>query len=378
MAKLIISSKELLTKLNDIKSVVPSNPVIPILENFLFECSDGILSVTASDLQNAITTQISVDTEDKFNVAVPARMVLDTLRNLPEQPVTFKIDMTSHGIEVVSDNGRYTMAGEDAGDFPRPAQPKNTTSVMLESKSLKEALGYTIDFVSSDEMKPAMNGIFFSFKDDKLTLAATDSHRLSRVRIASVGNHTNQAPLVAGKGLDLLGKVLKGEHEINFEFNETNAFFTFGTIKIVSRLIDERFPDYENAIPTSNDKMLNIDRSQLYSSLKRISIYANKTSQQVRFKLENNNLLISAEDVDFSNEAKENLPCDYDSEPLEIGFNGKFLLEILSTLDNVDKITMEFSEPNRAALIYPMNDVVEVSEQDVLVLVMPVMLNNYY
>lgn len=374
MAKFIIGSKELLSKLNDIKSVVPSTPVIPILENFLFECSEGILNVTASDLQNAITVSVAVETEDNFNVAVPARMLLDTLRNLPEQPITFTISTDSHAIEVLSDNGRYTMAGEDAGDFPRPAQAKNTTSVMLGSKTLKEVLDYTLPFVSSDEMKPAMNGVYFSFANEMLTIAATDSHRLCRVKVVSEGTNINHTPLIAGKGLGLLGKVLKGEGEIQLEFNDTNVFFTFGTTKVVSRLIDERFPDYENVIPTSNDKKLSIDRGQLRSSLKRISIYANKTSQQVRLKLENNNLLVSAEDVDFSNEAKENLPCDYEGESLEIGFNGKFLLEILDTL-TCNTITMEFSEPNRAALIYPYDD---MKEKEVLILVMPVMLNNYY
>ncbi|AFM05270.1 DNA polymerase III, beta subunit [Bernardetia litoralis DSM 6794] len=373
--KFIVSSAALLKQLNSLKGLVPSNPVIPILENFLFEISDGLLRVTASDLQNAMTLETAVETDEKANVAVPARMLLDTLRNLPEQPITFTIDTESHGIEILSDNGRYTLAGEDAGDFPRPAEPKNTTNLMFSSDVISSAIAYALFAVSSDEMKPAMNGIFVNLADGKTNFVATDSHRLVRYSYEGTEGNSNSSIIIPGKAFEQLKNALPSSpQEIQLEFNDTNVFFSFANIKMVSRLIDERFPDYENVIPTNNDKNLNIDRSQLLSSLKRISIYANKTSQQIRFKLENNNLLISAEDVDFSNEAKENLPCDYDGETLEIGFNGKFLMEMLSNL-NCDTVHFEFSEPNRAALMYPSE---ATGDENILMLVMPVMLNNYY
>ncbi len=373
--KFIVSSAALLKQLNSLKGLVPSNPVIPILENFLFEISDGLLRVTASDLQNAMTLETAVETEEKANVAIPARMLLDTLRNLPEQPITFTIDTESHGIEILSDNGRYTLAGEDAGDFPRPAEPKNTTNLMFSSDVISSAIAYALFAVSSDEMKPAMNGIFVNLSDGKTNFVATDSHRLVRYSYEGTEGNSNSSIIIPGKAFEQLKNALPSSpQEIQLEFNDTNVFFSFANIKMVSRLIDERFPDYENVIPTNNDKNLNIDRSQLLSSLKRISIYANKTSQQIRFKLENNNLLISAEDVDFSNEAKENLPCDYDGEALEIGFNGKFLMEMLSNL-NCDTVHFEFSEPNRAALMYPSE---ATGDENILMLVMPVMLNSYY
>ena len=373
--KFIVSSAGLLKQLNSLKGLVPSNPVIPILENFLFEISDGILRVTASDLQNAMTLETGVETEEKASVAIPARMLLDTLRNLPEQPITFTIDTDSHGIEILSDNGRYTLAGEDAGDFPRPAEPKNTTNLMFSSDVISNAISYALFAVSSDEMKPAMNGIYVNLSNGKTNFVATDSHRLVRYRYDGTEGNSNSSIIIPGKAFEQLKNALPSSpQEIQLEFNDTNVFFSFANIKMVSRLIDERFPDYENVIPTSNDKNLTIDRLQLLSSLKRISIYANKTSQQIRFKLENNNLLISAEDVDFSNEAKENLPCDYDGEALEIGFNGKFLMEMLSNL-NSDSVHFEFSEPNRAALMYPHEP---TENEDILMLVMPVMLNNYY
>jgi DNA polymerase III subunit beta len=370
MQKFTIGSDTLLKELKKLRSLVPSNPVIPIIENFLFEIKDGLLKITASDLQTAASIEIAIESED-LSIAIPARMLLDTLNSLPTQPITFTID-TDNQLEILSDNGRYQIACEDAADYPQPAQPKETTSFLLSSDTLSTALSYTLPFVSNDEMKPAMNGINLSNKDGKTIFAATDSHRLSVLTIDS-NIDSNLSIIVSGKALGSLKSLLPTQIcEIDVSFNDSNIFFNFGNTKVVSRLIDERYPDYQNVIPTSNDKILKIDKSQLQSSLKRISIYANKTSQQIRFKLENNNLLIAAEDVDFSNEAKENLPCEFEGESIEIGFNGKYLAEMLSNLV-CDNVTMEFSEPNRAVLIYPTDKV-----EDVLMLVMPVMLNNYY
>jgi len=370
MQKFIISSDTLLKELKKLRSLVPSNPVIPIIENFLFEVSDGLLKITASDLQTAASIEIAIESED-FSIAIPARMLLDTLNSLPSQPVTFYINVENK-IEILSDNGRYGIQGEDAADYPRPAQPKETTSFLLSSDMLSNALAYTLFCVSSDEMKPAMNGVCLQNKDGVTKFVATDSHRLSLLTLETHID-SNISIIVSGGALNSLKGLLPTQIcELDVSFNDSNVFFNFGNTKVTSRLIDERFPDYENVIPSNNDKFLRIDKSQLQSSLKRVSIFANKTSQQIRFKLENNNLLVAAEDVDFSNEAKENLPCDFEGEPIEIGFNGKYLAEMLSNL-HCDNVTMGFSEPNRAVLIYPTDKV-----DDVLMLVMPVMLNNYY
>ena len=370
MNKILINSKTLLTELNKLKGMIPSNPSIPILENFLFEVSDGLLKLTASDLQTAVSIEIEIESNENFSIAVPARMLLATLSSLPNQIVTLTFE--DGKLELLSDNGRYNLACEDAADFPKSAQRKNTTNIMLSSDVLANALSYTLFCTSSDEMKPAMNGVCFESKDKEFRFVATDSHRLTRVKIENVID-THLAIIIPAKALEQVKNTLPSTIcEIQLEFNDSNTFFNFQNVSIVTRLIDERFPDYENVIPANNDKFLKIDKKQLVDSLKRVSIYANKTSQQIRFKLENNNLLISAEDVDFSNEAKENLPCIYDGDVLEIGFNGKFITEMLNNLP-CDTVTFEFSEPNRAALIYPTDNV-----DNVLMLVMPVMLNNYY
>lgn len=371
MQKFILDSSVLLKELRKLKGLIPSNHVLPILENFLFEVKDGLLKITASDLQTSASIEIAIESNN-FSIAIPARMLVDTLNSLPTQPITFTIDTETHGLEILSDNGRYQIACEDAADYPRPAQPKETTSFLLSSDMLSNALAYTLFCVSSDDMKPAMNGVCLQNKDGVTKFVATDSHRLSLLTLET-NIDSNISIIVSGGALNSLKNLLPTQIcEIDVSFNDSNVFFNFSNTKIVSRLIDERFPAYESVIPTENNKFLKIDKSQLQSSLKRVSIFANKTSQQIRFKLENNNLLVAAEDVDFSNEAKENLPCDYEGESIEIGFNGKFLMEMLSHLV-CDNVTMEFSDPNRAALMYPTEKI-----DDVLMLVMPVMLNNYY
>lgn len=370
MQKFTIGSDTLLKELRKLKSLIPSNPIIPILENFLFEIEDGILRITASDLQTVASIEILAESEN-LSIAIPARMLVDTLSSLHSQPVTFSID-TDNQLEILSDNGRYKIACEDAGDYPKPAVAKNTVSFLLDSNTLSTALNYTLFCVSSDEMKPAMNGVYLECKEGKTEFAATDSHRLTTFKTDN-DIDSNIAIIIPSKALlQLKGMLPSQVSEIAIEYNDSNVFFNFGNTKIVARLIDERYPDYQNVIPSKNDKLLSIDRKQLLDSLKRVSIYANKTSNQISFTISDNNLLVRAEDVDFANEAKENLPCQFEGAEIVIGFNVKFLSEMLSNLV-CDNVTFEFSEPNRAALIYDSEKI-----DDVLMLVMPVMLNNSY
>lgn len=372
MQKIIIESSVLLKELSKLKPLVPSNPVIPILENILFEVEDGLLKLTASNLQVSSSIEIAIENSETFSIAIPARMLIDTLRSLPSQIVTLSIDTEKNTLELLSDNGRYQITCEDANDYPQPAKEIQTNNFLLSSDIIANALSYTLFCTSSDEMKPAMNGVLLDSKDNITKFVATDSHRLSKVQVSSELDNDLYV-IVPSNALEQLRTMLPSTIcEIDISYNDSNIFFNFGSTKVVSRLIDERYPAYENVIPTNNDKFLRIDKKQLQDSLKRVSIFANKTTQQVRFKLEANNLLISAEDVDFSNEAKENLSCEFEGESLEIGFNGKYLSEMLSNLA-CENVTFEFSEPNRAVLLYDTDKV-----DDVLMLVMPVMLNNYY
>ncbi len=371
----LVSSTTLLRQLNGINGVITNNPVIPILENFLFEIEPGKLTVTASDLETSVVAEVAVESSESGRIAVPAKILLDTLKNLPEQPVNFIIDDETYTIELSSDNGRYKLAGENAADFPRVPEPDgNTEKIEMNSSVLGRAVAKTLFATSNDELRPAMTGVYINMSDSNVTFVATDGHRLVKCQRVDVVAAKDASIIIPKKSLNLLKNVIPSETlDVNMDYNSSNAFFSFGNIKMVCRLIDERYPDYNNVIPLDNPNKMIIDRSELLSSVKRIAIYANKTTHQIRFKLAGSELQISAEDLDFSNEANERLACEYEGEDMEIGFNARFLMEILSNL-NSNQVVLELSTPNRAGILLPVD---KAENEELLMLVMPVMLNNY-
>jgi DNA polymerase III subunit beta len=372
--KFIVSSSALLKQLASINGVVTNNPVVPILENFLFEISDSTLTITASDLETSMITELQVEAKESGRIAAPAKILIETLKNLPDQPVTFTIDEETYTIEISSANGRYKLSGENATDFPRVPVVKGGNAIEIPSNVLARAINKTIFAVSNDELRPAMTGIFVQLRSDNVTFVATDGHRLLRFRRTDIATSQEASLIIPRKAFTLLKSTLPSEATaVRMEFNQSNAFFSFDNIRMICRLIDERYPDYENVIPVQNPNKLVIDRAALLSSVRRISIYSNKTTHQIRLKLSGSELQVSAEDLDFSNEANERLTCQYDGEDMEIGFNAKFLIEMLNNID-ADEISFELSTPNRAGLLMPLAN---EDNENVLMLVMPVMLNNY-
>lgn len=372
--KFIVNSAYLLKQLSNINGVITTNPVVPILENFLFELEKGSLTVTASDLQTSMITELQVESKEKGSIAVPARILLDTLKNLPEQPVTFSIDESTYSIEIISDNGRYKLSGENATDFPKVPSVSNDFSAEISTDVLARAINNTIFATSNDELRPAMTGVYVNLGDKNTTFVATDGHRLVRYRRTDVKSENGNSIIIPRKALNLLKATLPSENtEVSLNFNMSNAYFKFGNIKMICRLIDERFPDYDNVIPSVNNIKMSIERSDFLGALKRISIYANKTTHQVRIKITGSELQISAEDLDFSNEANERLSCDHEGEDIEIGFNAKFLIEMLTNMVS-NKIKLTMSAPNKAGVILPAE---KDESEDILMLVMPVMLNQY-
>ncbi len=372
--KFIVNSSYLLKQLSNINGVITTNPVVPILENFLFEIEKSNLTVTASDLQTSMITEITVESKEKGNIAVPARILLDTLKNLPDQPVTFSIDESTYSIEISSDNGRYKLSGENATDFPKVPSVSNDFSAQVSSEVLARAVNNTIFATSNDELRPAMTGVYMNLGEKNATFVATDGHRLVRYRRTDLKSENGNSIIIPRKALNLLKATLPAENtDVTIDFNMSNAFFKFGNIRMICRLIDERFPDYENVIPATSTIKMTINRVDFLSSLKRISIYANKTTHQVRLKITGSELQVSAEDLDFSNEANERLSCEHEGEDIEIGFNAKFIVEMLSNLDT-DQIRLNMSAPNKAGVITPAE---KEKNEDILMLVMPVMLNQY-
>lgn len=372
--KFIVNSAYLLRQLTHINGVITTNPVVPILENFLFELEPGKLTVTASDLQTTMIAELQVESKAKGSIAVPARILLETLKNLPEQPITFSIDESTFSVEIISDNGRYKLSGENATDFPKVPAVSNDFSAEISSDVLARAINNTIFATSNDELRPAMTGVYVNLNEKNGTFVSTDGHRLVRYIRKDVRSDNSNPIIIPRKALNLLKATLPSENTVvTLDFSLSNAFFRFNNIRLICRLIDERFPEYQNVIPTQNHIHMSIERLALVGALKRISIYSNKTTHQVRMKITGSELQISAEDLEFSNEASERLACEHDGEDIEIGFNARFLLEMLSNLDS-DRVKFSLSAPNKAGVILP-----EESDknEDILMLVMPVMLNQY-
>jgi DNA polymerase-3 subunit beta len=305
-------------------------------------------------------------------IAIPGKILLETLKALPAQPITFTIDENTYGIEITSAYGKYKQKVENGADYPAIPQPDQVDAITLPSRLLANGINKTLFATSGDELRPAMTGVFFQIDFNKLIMVATDAHKLVKYSFSNVESGVSTNFIVPKKALNLLKGALPDGGEVKLAFSKTNAFFSFGDTSLVCRLIDARYPDYNAVIPVDNPKELTVSRSDFQSSLKRIAIYANKTTNQVVLSLNDGSLNVSAQDLDFANEAVEQLPCNYNGEPLSIGFNARFLIEMLSVLES-EEVRLEMSTPTRAGILLPVE---EVEGEDILMLVMPVMLNS--
>lgn len=368
----IVSSSVLLKNLSKISGVISTNTVLPILEDFLFDIENGKLTVFATDLETSMSTSLEVEAKENFKIAIPAKIILETLKALPEQPISINVDEVSFGIEITSDNGKYKLTGENGDDFPKIPQQEDTQKVSFASSILNMAISKTIFAVSNDELRPAMTGVLFQLNEEGITFVATDAHKLVKFNRKDVEVAESTSFIVPKKALNLLkGTVPNGESAVEISFNSSNAFFTFDNVHLICRLIDARYPDYNAVIPKENPNLLTINRDDLLGSLRRISIFSNKTTHQVVLKISGSKLQVFAQDLDFSNEANELLTCEYLGEDLDIAFNAKFLLEMMSTMPG-DEIKFELSTPTRAGIIKPAD---KNENEDLLMLIMPVMIN---
>ncbi len=368
----IISSSTLLKNLQNIGGVLNSSNSLPILDNFLFELSGGVLTISASDLENTMKTTVSPDeSKEDGRIAIPAKLLLDTLKNFSDQPLAFQIDAGNFGIEISSDYGKYKLVGQNADDFPKSPELENAETLEVKGEVIANAIEKTIFATGNDDLRPVMSGVFCQFSTEKLIFVATDAHKL--VRYGRSDSNASKASdfILPKKPLNLLKQNLSGEENVSISYNETTTRFTFGTIELTSRLIDGKYPNYEAVIPVENPNVLTVDRMSFLNSIKRVSIFSNKTTHQVKLKVAGSELSISAEDLDFSNEAKERLTCNYVGDDIEIGFNSKFLLEMLNHI-NTQEVILEMSEPNKAGILLPSSN--ENEHEDILMLVMPVMI----
>lgn len=367
----VISSASLLKHLQGISGVLSTSNTLPILDNFLFEISDGRLTVSASDLETTMRTSMNVEAKEEGKIAIPAKLLLDVLKNLPDQPCAFSVNMKNFSVEIAYDNGKSKMVGYNGDDFPRTPALENGNSIRISGSILSNAINKTLFATGVDDLRPVMSGVFCQFSPEDITFVATDAHKLVRYTRTDSQASGSSAFILPKKPLNLLKSNLSGDEEIQLDYNESNAVFTFNDLVLICRLIDGKYPNYEAVIPKDNPNVLTIDRLQFLSSIKRVSIFANKTTHQIKLKLAGSELALSAEDLDFSNEANERLTCNYSGEDMEIGFNSRFLMEMLNNLDTTE-VRLEMSEPSRAGLLMPSE---KNENEDILMLVMPVMLN---
>lgn len=372
--KFIVSSSYLLKQLQILGGVINSNNSLPILDNFLFELNGSKLTVSASDLETTMSSVLEVESEDSGSIAVSARLLLDTLKTFPEQPLTFIVEAESNTVELSSSQGKYALAYADTDEFPNAAKIEDSKSAKMPGDALATAIIKTIFAAGNDEMRPAMNGVLFQFSAEGLTFVATDAHKLVKYSREDITTKDEAEFILPQKPLNQLKGILAGsEDDVLIEYSETNVKFTFGNIQVISRLIDAKYPNYKAVIPQENPNVLDIERQQFLNSVKRVSIFANKTTHQVKLTIAGAELKISAEDIDFSNKAEERLTCDYKGDDMEIGFNSRFLTEMLNNLGS-EHVQLAMSLPNRAGILTPVEGLED--GENVLMLVMPVMISN--
>ena len=377
----IVNSQQLLKQLQSLSGVLSNNNTMPIIGCFHFHLEENSLVVKTTDLSTTLVARLEVETgrmEQAEEVAIPSKMLLEILKSFDDVPLTFNVDSQSHAITIASGEGEYNLAGMDADTYPTMPTAEGTSTAHMTCSALVEAINKTYFATSNDEMHQQMSGIFCEMTPDGVTFVATDAHKLVRYRRKDVSSEESTNFILPKKPITIVKNILasrKDDGDVTIEYNNTNIFITFDNFYIVCRLVDGRYPNYEAAIPKDNPNKLILDRLTFLNTLRRVSIFASEATRQVRLSIGHDRLEISAEDLEFSNKAHESIPCQYEGEPMDIGFNAKFLTEMIGNLDS-EQVLMEMSHPSRAGIIFPYGDESEDKADDILMLVMPVMLAN--
>lgn len=374
--KFVVSSTEILNHLTAISRVISSKSTLPILDNFLFNLEENKLTITASDLETTLVTWVELEnTEGIGEIAIPAKLLIDTLKEFPEQPLTFQVNNETFAIDVFSVNGKYSIVGQNGEEYPElpVIQASHTISVKMNHDLLASGINKTLFATADDELRPVMNGILVEIGPEEITFVASDAHKLVRYKRTDIKADAESSFILPKKPAALLKNLLpKEDFDVKLEFDEKNAFFSLTNFTVICRLVEGKYPSYNSVIPTNNPNKMQIDRLELYNTLRRVSVFSNQASNLVRLKISGNQLVVSAQDVDFSISAVERLTCSYEGDEMEIGFKSSFLIEILANLASTD-VKVELSDPTRAGLLLPVDK--EFDEEDVLMLLMPMMIN---
>ena len=373
--KFTISSSKLFSQLQAVSRVINSKNALPILDDVLFDVSGNELKLTASDGETTIRTSVELESvEGAGKVASAAKLLLETLKEFSEQPLAFTIDENNFAVNMISQNGTYSFVGVNGNEYPEmPAVEGEAQSVAVPANVLQNAIEKTIFCTADDDLRPVMNGIFFDIAADKVTMVATDAHRLVRYTNTGVASGVTASFILPKKPAGLLKNLLaKAEEEVKVTFGQKNARFEFGSTIIVCRQIEGRFPNYNAVIPQANQNIVTVDRQTMLNACKRVAVFANNGTAQLRLALSENQIKISAQDIDFSTSAEETISCNYNGTPMAIGFKAPFLIDLLGSIASAD-VLLKLADPARAGLLVPVEN---EENEDVLMLLMPMLLND--
>ena len=370
-----VSCTALLSRLQSISKVIASKNSLPILDSFLFNLEGNLLTITASDAETRLVTTVEVmNAQGSGLFAVSAKILLDPLKELPEQPLTFAIDDNNLEIFIHFQNGKYNFIGQKGDTYPQQ-KPLNDNAVTtrVDPQMLLNGISRSLFATADDELRPVMNGIYFDFHTDDLTFVASDGHKLVRLRNLSVKSEERASFILPKKPANLLkGLLAKEEDVLTLKFDDNNAYIKCSNFEMVCRLIEGRYPNYNSVIPQENPFNVTIERTAFLNALKRVSVFSNPASSLVKLQLKENEMQISAQDIDFSTSAEERILCNFGGTELNIGFKATYLIEILNNI-NSDEVVLELADPSRAGLIVPAEN---EENEDLLMLLMPLMLND--
>ena len=373
----VISSASLLNRLQIVSRVISSKNTLAILDNFLFRIKDGILNITASDLESTLSASLPIDSFDgEGEIAINAKRLLDILREFSEQPLTFNINEETLKVDINSDNGKFSLIAANAEDFPQipSLHSDNVNRIDTDPGIMYSGITSTIFATANDELRPVMNGILIQISSEGMTFVATDAHKLVRYSRNDVSIEDSASFILPQKPANILKNILpKADSEIVLEFDEKNAFFNFNDYRLICRLVEGSYPNYNAVIPSDNPNKMFVDRLEFYNALKRVSVFSNQASNLVKLHITGNQLTVSAQDVDYSISGIEMINCQYEGDELQIGFKSSFLMDILQNLSTTE-VVMELSDPTRAGIILPKDN--SNDAENVLMLLMPMMINN--
>ena len=365
------NTADLQRALNKLGGVVPAKSTLPILENVLFDLLNDRLTMTATDMELSLTVSIVVHGEEDGKIAVPAKRLMETVRALDEKSSpSFAADITTNKIVMTTSNGHYALTGEAAKEFPALPQFKSTDETTIEVSTLKKIIHRTVFAVSTDELRPAMMGVLFQPTGSDLRAVSTDGHRLVKVqhKVSKAATFKRDI-IIPAKALHIVSRSID-VGTVNIAMSDTHIQFSFNNTSLVSRLIDESYPNYESVIPSENDKLLKVSRDSMIASIRRVSLYSSVTTHQIKLDISKSSITVSAQDIDFGGEAKESIACEYQGEKLEIGFNSTYVLDMLTHLES-ESVLFKFSSPTRAGIVSPAES---NEEENITMLVMPVRL----